>query len=136
VIPITHTTHIRSYAELVTISRLISFPLHGALEIALGALIMAAPFALGLSVSATITAVVLGALIFGLGASATDTGERGTLPVSAHADYDAGMALGLAVVGLVFGIAGYWPALAFFALAAIAQLGLASITRYSPSPAR
>ena len=119
----------------MTISRLISYPTHGAVELLVAAGIMAAPFVIGLGVAATITAVVIGALLFGLGVSATDTGERGTLPINAHAAYDTGIALGLTLVGIVFGIAGSGPALAFFVVAGLVELGLASVTRYTPAPA-
>ena len=119
----------------MTISRLISYPTHGAVELLVGLGIMAVPFALGLPVPAVITGVVIGALLFGLGVSATDTGERGTLPISAHAAYDAGIALGLALVGIVFGFVGSGLALAFFVVAGLIELGLASLTRYSPATA-
>jgi hypothetical protein len=132
---VTHTSHERAYGFCVTISRLISYPTHGAFEILVGAGIMAVPFVIGLTTPAVITAVVIGAVLFGLGISATDTGERGTLPISAHAAYDAGIALGLTLVGIVFGIAGSGPALAFFVVAGLIELVLASLTRYTPAPA-
>ena len=132
---VTHTSHERAYGSAVTISRLISYPTHGAVELLVAVGIMAVPFALGLPTAAVITAVVIGAILFGLGVSATDTGERGTLPISAHAAYDAGIALGLALVGIVFGVAGSGPALVFFVLAGVVELGLASLTRYTPAPA-
>jgi len=119
----------------MTISRLISYPTHGAIELLVGAGIMAAPFALGLTVPAAITAVVIGSLLFGLGISATDVGERGTLPINVHAAYDAGIALGLTLVGIVFGVAGSSLALAFFVVAGLVELGLSSLTRYSTAHA-
>jgi hypothetical protein len=117
----------------MTLARLISYPTHGAFEILLGTGIMALPFVIGLPTAALITAVVIGALLFGLGVSATDVGERGTLPINAHAAYDAGIALGLTLVGIVFGVAGSGLALAFFVGAGLIELGLASLTRYSPA---
>ena len=132
---VTHISHERAYGLGVTISRLISYPTHGAVELLVGFAVMGVPFAIGLATPAVITAVVIGALIFGLGVSASDTGERGTLPISAHAAYDAGIALGLALVGIVFGVVGSGLALVFFVGAGLVELGLASLTRYSPAPA-
>jgi hypothetical protein len=132
---VTHTSHERAYGAGVTISRLISYPTHGAVELLVAVGVMAVPFAIGLSTAAVITAVVIGAILFGLGVSATDVGERGTLPISAHAAYDAGIALGLALVGIVFGIAGSGLALAFFVVAGLTELLLAAFTRYTPAAA-
>jgi hypothetical protein len=119
----------------VTVSRLISFPIHAALDLVVGLAVMAAPFALGLPVPAVMTGLVLGATIFGLGLSAGEPDARGTIPVRAHAAYDAGMAIGLLAAGLAFAIAGHGVALAFFAAAALVQLALSAFTRYSPAPA-
>jgi len=111
----------------------VSYALHAALELVTATALIAVPFAIGLSLDATITAGVIGLILFGLAVSATDSEGRGTLPISAHATYDAAVALVLVGAAIVFGIAGEVPALVFLLLAGIAQLILNGFTRYSPS---
>lgn len=113
----------------------VSFTLHAALELITATALIAVPFAIGLSVDATITAAVVGIVLFGLAVSATDTDGRGTLPISAHATYDAAVALVLVGAAVVFGLLGEVPALVFLLAAGIAQLTLNGFTRYSPSRA-
>ncbi len=113
----------------------VSYTLHAALELITAVALLAAPFALGLSLDATITAGVIGIVLFGLAVSATDSEGRGTLPISAHATYDAAVALVLMGAAVVFGIAGEIPALALLLSAGVAQLTLNGFTRYSPSHA-
>lgn len=113
----------------------VSYPLHAALELLTATGLLLVPFALGLSLDATITAGVIGAVLFGLAVSATESQGRGTLPVSAHATYDAAIALVLIGAAVVFGVAGELPALAVLLVAGIAQLALNGFTRYTPSRA-
>jgi hypothetical protein len=49
--------------------------------------------------------------------------------------YDRGLALGLLLAALIFGIAGETDALVLFALAGLSALVVTSITRYSTRPA-
>src|SRR4051812_21498503 len=109
--------------------RLISFPVHTALESAVGFAVMALPLALGLGAAAAMTAVILGAAIVGLAFAGTAAEGRGTLPLSAHAAYDRGLALGLIVAGVILGIAGNAGAAGFFAVSGLVLLALLSITR-------
>lgn len=111
-------------------SRLISLNVHSALEIALGTAIMAAPFVFGLGTAALVTGFVVGVAIMGLGIASTG-GGRGSIPVSAHAAYDGGIALGLIGAGLVLGIAGDLGALALLVGAGLVQTLLTASTRYS-----
>src|SRR5687768_17015384 len=111
----------------------VSYPLHAAFELLVATALIELPFAIGLSVDATITAVVLGALLFGLAVSATDHEGRGTLPISAHAAYDSAIALVLIGAAIAFGVAGQHLALAFLLAAGTAQLVLHALTRYTPS---
>ena len=111
----------------------VSYTLHAALELITAVALIAVPFAIGLSVDATITAAAVGIVLFGLAVSATEAEGRGTLPISAHATYDAAVALVLVGAAVVFGLAGEVPALAFLLAAGIAQLTLTGLTRYSPS---
>ena len=109
--------------------------MHAALELLTAVALLALPFAIGLSVDATITAGAIGIVLFGLAVSATDSDGRGTLPISAHATYDAAVALVLVGAALIFGVAGEIPALVLLLTAGIAQLILNGFTRYSPSHA-
>ena len=111
----------------------VPFSLHAALELVTATVLIAVPFAIGLSVDATITAGVVGIVLFGLAVSATESDGRGTLPISAHATYDAAVAFVLVGAAVVFGLLGEVPALVFLLAAGIAQLTLNGFTRYSPS---
>lgn len=110
----------------------VPFPLHAALELVTATALIGLPFAIGLSIDATITAAAIGAVLFGLAISATATDGRGTLPLGAHAAYDAAIAFVLIVAALVFGATGEPGALIFLLAAGSAQLLLNSVTRYTP----
>ena len=117
----------------MTALRLISLPVHGALEMLVGFAVMATPVALGPSPAAAIFGVLIGTLIVGMSLSSTgDEGEsRRSMPVSTHHAIDYGMAIGLLGAALVIGIAGDAVAAAIFATGALAQLALNLTTRYS-----
>ena len=111
----------------------VPYTLHAALELVTATALIGVPFAIGLSLDATVTAGVIGVVLFGLAVSATASDGRGTLPISAHATYDAAVALVLVGAAVVFGLLGEVPALVFLLAAGIAQLTLNGFTRYSPS---
>lgn len=117
----------------MTALRLISLPVHGALEMFAGLAIMAAPFLLGFSPAAAIIGVTVGALLVGLALAASAPAGAGRRPVSiaSHYAFDYGLATGLLGAAAVVGVAGDRPAAVFFAAAAIAQLALNLTTRYS-----
>jgi hypothetical protein len=70
-----------------------------------------------------------------LGISGTGTSGRGTIPLTAHAVYDRGLAVGLLLAGVFFGLADQQVALAVFGGAGLAQLIVGSLTRYTASHA-
>ena len=111
----------------------VSYPLHAALELITASALIGMPFMLGLSFDATLTAAVIGAALFGLAVSATASEGRGTLPISAHAAYDAAIGLVLVVSALIFGATGEAAALIFLLAAGAVQLLLNSVTHYSPA---
>ena len=117
----------------MTALRLISLPVHGALEMLVGFLLMAAPFALGLSPAAGVLGVVVGTLLVGLALSSAGPEAEGhqVLSVATHHAFDYGLASGLLGASLVVGAAGDRPGAALFALAALMQLALNLTTRYS-----
>ena len=112
----------------------VSYPMHAALELVTALALISVPFAIGMSFDAAITAVVIGLVLFGLALSATGDG-RGSLPVSAHAAYDAAVAFVLVGAAVVFGLSGETVALTFLLAAGVAQLTLNALTRYVPTRA-
>jgi len=96
-----------------------------------GTALIAGPFLLGLDAAAIVTGVLVGTLAVALGLAGTEPGARGTLPLSAQAVYDRGLALGLLLSAVIFAAAGQIEAMALFAVAGIAALVMTSVTRYS-----
>jgi hypothetical protein len=119
----------------MTVLRLIPMALRSGLLMLAGAGLIAAPFALGLGSAALVTAVAIGGLMVALGVAGTDTTGRGTLPVSAQAAYDRGIALGLVLIAILFGAAEQTDAALLFAAAGALALIVTSITRCSARPA-
>jgi hypothetical protein len=119
----------------MTIVRLISPSARSGLLMAAGIGLIAGPLLLGAGVAALIAGTVLGALAIELGLAGTASEGRGTLPISAQAVYDRGLALGLFVVAAIFVLAGETDAAPVFAAAGALALIVTSITRYSATPA-
>jgi hypothetical protein len=119
----------------MTILRLISPGLRSALIMTAGFALIAVPFAVGLEAAAVTTAVVVGAVTVALALAGTETAGRGTLPVSTHAVYDRGIAVGLMVVAAIFGLSGELGATLVFGAAGIITLIVTATTRYSARPA-
>ena len=99
--------------------------------IAGGTALFALPVVLGLGGAAILTGIAVGVIATGLGIAGTDSGGRGTLPLTAQAVYDRGLAVGLLLAGVIFGLAGEPAALALFGAAGVTQLMLGSLTRYT-----
>jgi hypothetical protein len=114
----------------MTAFRLISLPAHGAMELLVGVLLMAAPFVLAFSPAATVVVVLVGALVAGLalGAAASDTGA---IDIAAHYASDLGLAVGMLGAGVVFAVGGDGPAGVVLLAGGVAQLALNLTTRYS-----
>jgi hypothetical protein len=119
----------------MTVLRLIPLALRSGLLMLAGTALIAAPFALGLGAAALVTAVAIGGVMVALALAGTDTSGRGTLPVSAHAVYDRGIALGLLLTAAVFGFANETEAALMFGIAGVAALIVTTITIYSARPA-
>jgi hypothetical protein len=119
----------------MTIARLISPALRSGLLMAAGTALIGLPFAVGLDAAAIVTGMTIGVVLVALALAGTDTGGRGTLPVSAQAVYDRGIGFGLLAVAVVFGLADDLGAALLFATAGVAALIVTSITRYSASAA-
>jgi hypothetical protein len=119
----------------MTPSRHFSFAMRSSALMTAGFGLIAAPFVIGLGTAALVTGVAIGTVMVALALAGTEASGRGTIPVSAQAEYDRGLALGLLLVGVVFGVAeGIEPALLFGA-AGLAALIVAAVTRYTARPA-
>jgi hypothetical protein len=114
----------------MTVFRLIPLALRSGLLMVAGAGLIAAPFVLGLD-----TAVGIGGIMVALAVAGTDSSGRGTLPVSAQAVYDRGIAVGLLLTALLFEAANETEAALVFGIAGASALVVTSITRYSARPA-
>jgi hypothetical protein len=110
---------------------LISHSLRPALLTAAGSALIGVPFLMGLDAAALVTGVLVGTLAIALGLAGTEPGGRGTLPLSAQAVYDRGLALGLLLSAAIFGFAGEPAAMVLFAGAGLAALFTTVVTRYS-----
>jgi hypothetical protein len=119
----------------MTMLRPISPALRSALIMTAGLALIAAPFLIGLEAAAVTTGVAVGVVMVAVALAGTETTGRGTLPVSAHAVYDRGIAIGLMVVAAIFGLSGEPAAALVFAAAGIATLAVTAVTRYSASAA-
>jgi len=119
----------------MTVLRLIPLALRSGLLVMAGTALIVAPFALDLGAAALVTAVGIGGVMVTLGVAGTDTSGRGTIPVSAHAVYDRGIALGLMLVAIMFAFADQTEAALVFGIAGVAALLVTTITRYSARPA-
>jgi hypothetical protein len=109
----------------------ISHALRAALLVAAGSALIGGPFLMGLDAAPLVTGVLIGTLAIALGLAGTEPGGRGTLPMSAQAVYDRGLALGLLLSAGIFALAGEFEAMGLFAVAGTAALVMTSVTRYS-----
>lgn len=118
----------------MTVARLISPALRSGLLISVGTVLLMLPFAAGMQPAVVVTGIAIGAIQIALGIAGTDSRGRGTLPMSAQAAYDRGLAFGLLAAGVVFGAAGETAALLLFGVAGLAVLLVTVTSRYSTRP--
>jgi len=119
----------------MTVLRLISPAVRSALIMAAGLALICVPVMIGLEPAAVATALIVGVVMVALALAGTETSGRGTLPVSAHAVYDRGIAVGLMAAAALFALSGELSATLVFAAAGITTLIVTAITRYSAGPA-
>jgi hypothetical protein len=113
----------------MTALRLISLPTHAVLELALGVLVMAAPFVLGFGPAGLVVSALLGAIVVGLALSATP--EDGGVAISTHSAFDRAVAIALVAGAVALALADDGPAAIFLAAAAVTQTVLNLTTRYT-----
>lgn len=107
----------------------ISLPTHSALELLLGFALAVAPFALGFSTVATVTALVLAAALIGVAVGGAS--DEQALPLSTHLALDQWLVGGLLGAVILVGFAGDRVAIAGLGAIAVAQALLITATRYS-----
>jgi hypothetical protein len=112
--------------------RAIPIHVHGALEVAAAPLLLVAPFVLGFSAVAGTLSFALGVILIGL-ALTVDSGEgqRGSLPLRAHASFDLVIAAITIALGIALGITGDAVAAVFMVGFGTAHMALTASTRYS-----
>ena len=117
----------------MTALRLISLPVHGALEMLVGLLLMVSPFVLQLSAAGTLMGVMAGVIIVGLSLTSTGVEAEGRrpMPIATHYAFDYGLVTGLLGVAAILAFTDDRLAAAVFAVAAFAQLALNMTTRYT-----
>jgi hypothetical protein len=117
----------------MTAFRAIPIHVHSALEVVAAPLLLVAPFVLGFSFAAGAVSIALGVLLTGLGLSISGgEGDRGSLPLTAHARFDYVLAAITIALGLAVGfVAGDYAAGIFMLGFGSAHLALTASTRYS-----
>jgi hypothetical protein len=115
----------------MSVFRAIPIDVHAALEFLAAPLLLVAPFALGFSYLAGGLSIALGVLLTGLAASVYGGGDRGNLPLGAHAGLDYTLAAATIAAGVVAGIAGDFVATVFLVGFGSAHMALTASTRFS-----
>lgn len=113
----------------MSVTRTIPLSIHAGLEAFAAPVIMAAPFALGLSAIAAGVAVVVGAVL--LGSAIALMGTERTVSLSAHAGSDYALAYVAVAGAIVAGLAGDVLGMVFLAGVGTAMLLLTATTRFS-----
>jgi hypothetical protein len=133
VIALTDNTHIRSYSEsTMNLFRAIPIHVHGALEVAAAPLLLIAPFVLGFGAVAGTLSFALGVILIGLALTVDGgKGERGALPLRAHAGFDLVLASITIALGVALAITGDAVAAIFLVGFGSAHMALTASTRYS-----
>lgn len=114
----------------MTALRLISLPLHSAVELAVGLALIAAGFGLAATPAGLVLGVSVGALIVGL-ALAGAARDPGTHSLAAHLAYDRLLALGALTAAVALATTADRAAAVALIAAALVQLGLSVTTRYT-----
>ena len=111
---------------------------HGAIEYAVGVLLIAAPFLLGFEASAAVAlSIVAGVLVLVVAASSDGpTSLVNSIPISAHLLLDVGLAVVLVASPFLFGFHDESAPTAFFIVLGVAYLLMTIGTRFQAPAAR
>jgi hypothetical protein len=112
--------------EVMSTTRRLSLPTHGALELLIGLALLGLPFALGLGSAGLVVAVTAGVLVTGLALGATDA-----LSLGAHQSLDQAIATVLIGLAVAMALAGEVAGTTLLGGAALAELLLLSGTRWT-----
>jgi hypothetical protein len=104
-------------------SRRLSLPAHGAVELLVGLALIAAPFALGLDPAGLIACLTAGVLVTGLGLAAE-------MPVSSHMAADTGVAMAMLAAAVLVSTTDTLAG-GILAAAAAGELALGACTRWT-----
>ena len=115
----------------MTLFRFVQPAVRSGLLVAIGAVLIIVPIVTGMTFSAAFFGLVIGVLTVALGLAGADELGRSAISVSTRATYDLGLALGLLLAAVVFGISGQPWALALFGLAGLVAGVVATNTRYT-----
>jgi hypothetical protein len=115
----------------MSLFRAVPIHVHAALEVLAAPLLIAAPFALGFSDLAGAMSIALGILLVGLATSVYGEGDRGNLPLGAHAGLDYTLAAATIAAGAVAAVGGDYIATVFLVGFGSAHLALTASTRFS-----
>jgi hypothetical protein len=115
----------------MSLFRAVPIHVHAALEVLAAPLLIVAPFALGFSDLAGAMSIGLGVLLIGLATSVYGEGDRGNLPLSAHAELDYTLAAATIAAGVLAGVAGDQVATVFLVGFGSGHLALTASTRFS-----
>jgi hypothetical protein len=115
----------------MSLFRAVPIHVHAALEVIAAPLLIVAPFALGFSDLAGALSIALGILLIGLATSVYGEGDRGSLPLSAHAGLDYTLAAATIAAGVLVGVGGDNVATVFLVGFGSAHLALIASTRFS-----
>jgi hypothetical protein len=115
----------------MSLFRAVPIHVHAALEVIAAPLLIVAPFALGFSDLAGALSIALGILLIGLATSVYGEGDRGSLPLSAHAGLDYTLAVATIAAGVLAGVGGDNVATVFLVGFGSAHLALIASTRFS-----
>ena len=104
---------------------------HGAVEMLAAPLLIVAPFVLGFGYAAGALSIALGVLLIGLAVSIYGEGDRGSVPLAAHAGLDQLLAAVTIAVGIALLFTGAPAAGIFMVGFGSAHMALSASTRYS-----
>jgi hypothetical protein len=111
---------------------------HGAIEYAIGVLLIAAPFLFGFKASAAVAVSIVAGVLVLVVASSSDgpTSLVNSVPISAHLLFDVGLAAVLVASPFLFGFNGESAPTAFFIVLGVAHLLMTIGTRFQAPAAR
>jgi hypothetical protein len=107
------------------VTRSISLPLHSALELLSGLMLLAGPFLIGAAPAGLVAGVSLGAVLVGIALAGPDA-----LPVTAHQSFDLMLVAAMAGGALGLGVSGDLAGGLVLAVVGALQLTLVSLTRW------